>query len=97
MNKQVSNGIAKPSNQNAKKAIVYSTSWCVYCKQAKAYLKSKGLEVEEKNIEADKAANQEMLAKTGGVFRGVPVLDIGGEILQGFDRVHINMAIENLG
>ncbi|MDR1196816.1 MAG: glutathione S-transferase N-terminal domain-containing protein [Candidatus Nomurabacteria bacterium] len=78
-----------------KKVIVYSTDYCAYCKQAKAYLKSKGVDFEEKNIEQDETANKELMDKIGGAFRGVPVLDIGGELLQGFDRSHINMALEN--
>jgi glutaredoxin-like YruB-family protein len=77
----------------SKQAIVYSTNWCPYCKQAKAYLKSKGIEVVDKNIEIDDAARQELMDKTGGVFNGVPVIDIDGELLQGFDRTQIDLAL----
>jgi glutaredoxin-like YruB-family protein len=78
-----------------KTAIVYSTSWCAYCKQAKVYLQSKNVAVTEKNIEQDEAAHQELLAKTGGVFNGVPVIELGGELLQGFNRAAIDQALEN--
>jgi glutaredoxin len=76
-----------------KQAIIYSTNWCVYCKQAKVYLKNQGAKVIEKNIEEDEAARQELLQKTGGVFSGVPVIEIDGELLQGFDRNQINLAL----
>jgi glutaredoxin len=79
-----------------KKVVIYSTNSCVYCKQAKAYLKSKGVGFEEKYIDDDEAVRKELMDKIGGAFRGVPVIDIGGEMLQGFDRVHINLALENL-
>jgi glutaredoxin len=76
-----------------KQAIVYSTNWCPYCKQAKTYLKNQGVEVVEKNIEEDDAARQELLDKTDVVFWGVPVIDIEGELLQGFADNHINLAL----
>jgi glutaredoxin-like YruB-family protein len=79
----------------SKHAIVYSTNWCPYCKQAKTYLKNQGVEVVEKNIEDSDQARQEMLDKTGGVFLGVPVIDIDGELLQGFDRNQINLTLED--
>jgi glutaredoxin len=76
-----------------KTAIVYSTNWCPYCKQAKVYLKAQGVNVVEKNIEPDDTARQELMEKIGGVFSGVPVIDIDGELLQGFDRNHINLVL----
>jgi glutaredoxin-like YruB-family protein len=78
-----------------KQAVVYSTNWCPYCRQAKTYLKNLGVEVDEKNIEDDDDARQELLDKTGGVFRGVPVIDIDGELLQGFDPNQINLTLSS--
>lgn len=77
-----------------KLVIVYTTDWCPYCKQAKKYLESKGVEVVEKNIEEDNSAREELLEKAGGVFQGVPMIDINGEILYGFDKKAINHALE---
>ena len=76
------------------KAIVYTTSWCPYCKEATNYLKNKGVEVEEKDIEADEKAKDELLEKVG-FFSGVPVIDINGKLLDGFDPAQIDLAIEN--
>ena len=74
--------------------IVYSTNWCAYCKMAEKYLSGKNVAFTEKNIEEDPAANKELLAKIGGNFRGVPVLDVAGTIILGFDRAKIDSALK---
>jgi glutaredoxin-like YruB-family protein len=79
---------------DAKVVIVYSTNWCAYCKMAKQYLDSKNVKWVEKNIEEDPAAHDELMAKIGGNFRGVPVLDVFGEIILGFDRPKIDAAVK---
>lgn len=73
--------------------IIYSTNWCGYCKQAKKYFNDKGVKFTEKNIEEDEAANKELMVKIKGQFRGVPVIDINGQIIDGFDRAAINAAL----
>ncbi len=77
-----------------KKVIVYSTNWCAYCKMAKQYLGSKNVVVDEKNIEEDPEAHKELMDKIGGNFRGVPVIDIAGTIVLGFDRAKIDAALK---
>ncbi len=79
---------------NADNVIVYSTNWCAYCKMAKQYLASKKVSVQEKNIEEDPEARQELMNKIGGNFRGVPVIDIAGTIILGFDRPKIDAALK---
>jgi len=79
---------------DAKKVIVYSTNWCAYCKMAKQYLASKDAVVEEKNIEEDEEFHKELMDKIGGNFRGVPVIDIAGTIIYGFDRSKIDAALK---
>lgn len=74
--------------------IIYSTSWCGYCKMAKQYLAQKNVVYTEKNVEEDPVAYQELEKKMGGNFRGVPVLDINGTIILGFDRPAIDRALE---
>lgn len=76
------------------KAIIYTTSWCTYCKEAKNYLRNKGIEIVEKDIEADESAKDELLGKVG-FFTGVPVIDINGKLLDGFNPAQIDLAIEN--
>ncbi|WP_139905765.1 glutaredoxin family protein [Clostridium thermarum] len=67
---------------------VYSTTTCPWCVKAKDYLKSKGIAYEDINVSLDPAAAKEMIEKSGQ--RGVPVLDINGNIVVGFDRPQID-------
>jgi len=66
---------------------VYSTPTCPYCVMAKHYLKEKGHEFEDIDISADPARAQEMMRKSGQM--GVPVLDIAGEVVIGFNKPKI--------
>jgi len=75
------------------KAIIYTTSWCTYCKQAVEYLKSRDIEIIEKDIEANESAKDELLEKVG-FFSGVPVIDINGKILDGFNPSQIDIALK---
>lgn len=67
---------------DAKQVIVYSTPTCPYCVRAKAFLKEKNVAFEDVDVAADRARAMEMIQKTGQM--GVPVIDIGGEIVIGF-------------
>jgi glutaredoxin-like YruB-family protein len=87
----------KSTNDDQRMVIVYSTNWCAYCKMAKQYLDSKKVKWVEKNIEEDSAAHQELMDKIGGNFRGVPVLDVYGTVIMGFDRPKIDAALAEAG
>lgn len=63
---------------------VYSTPTCPYCVQVKEFLKEKNQEFEEIDVAADPKAAQEMIDKSGQM--GVPVVDIDGEIIIGFNK-----------
>jgi glutaredoxin 3 len=77
------------------KAIVYSTPLCPYCTLAKRYLESKSVEVEEIDVSRDHAAAHEMVHKSGQT--GVPVIEINGRIIVGFDRQAIDEALAAAG
>ena len=69
--------------------IMYSAAWCGVCKKAAAFMAKEGLAFVEKDIEKDKAAAREYaekLHKAGKTGGGVPVFDIGGQIVSGFDQ-----------
>ena len=66
------------------KVTIYTTPTCVYCKMTKAFFKENNVEYEEKDVSADRAAADEMIQKSGQM--GVPVIDIDGQILTGFDK-----------
>lgn len=72
---------------------IYSTTWCGYCKMAMKYLTDKGISYTDKNVETDMAAQAELMQKLNGDFRGVPVIDIDGTIILGFDRPRIDAAL----
>ncbi|MDD5162929.1 MAG: glutaredoxin domain-containing protein [Candidatus ainarchaeum sp.] len=74
-----------------KKVIVYSTDTCPFCTMAKDFLKSKKIKFEEFNVAENEAKLQEMLKKSGQT--GVPVIDIAGEIITGFDKERIENAL----
>ncbi len=75
-----------------KKVKVYSTPTCVYCVTLKIFLKEKNIEFEEINVADNEAAAKEMVEASGQM--GVPVVDIDGEIIVGFNRDKISSALE---
>lgn len=83
--------------QNLQPVIIYSTNWCAYCKMAKQYLDGLYVPNIEKNIEEDADAHNELMQKTNGNFRGVPVIDIAGDIILGFDRRKIDESLKKHG
>lgn len=68
----------------AKKVIIYSTPWCVYCKMAKEFFKKNDVAFEEHDVASDAKSRDEMVQKTGQM--GVPVIDVDGQIIIGFDQ-----------
>jgi len=66
---------------------IYSTPTCPYCKIAKEYLKEKNIEFENINVAEDQKAAEEMIKKSGQM--GVPVIDISGKIIVGFNKEEI--------
>ena len=70
---------------------IYSTPFCGYCKKAKDFFDKNGLPYEEVDVSIDEAAAKEMIVKTNQM--GVPVIEIGEEIVVGFDRAKIEELI----
>ena len=75
------------------KVTVYSTSTCPYCVMAKDWLKGKKVEYEDVNVGIDQTRAREMITKSGQM--GVPVIDIDGEVIIGFDRPKMETALKN--
>lgn len=67
---------------------VYSTPACPWCAVTKNYLKSRNVPYEDIDVSRDRAAAAEMVRKSGQ--RGVPVIDIDGKIIVGFDQAAID-------
>jgi len=75
----------------AKSVKIYSTATCPFCIRAKQYLSENNITFENYDVSADQAKAEEMIKKSGQM--GVPVLDIEGEIIVGFDKERINKAL----
>lgn len=71
---------------------VYSTNTCPWCIRVKEYLSSQDVEFEDINVNVDWKAAEEMIEKSGQ--RGVPVIDIDGNVIIGFDKEKIDRYLE---
>lgn len=63
---------------------VFSTSACPFCVSLKNFLTDHGIEFENVNVGEDREAAKEMIEKSGQM--GVPVVEIDGQIIVGFDK-----------
>lgn len=70
---------------------IYTTPTCVYCKVAKEYFQKENIDYREIDVVTDDAAREEMVEKSGQM--GVPVLDIDGKILVGFNKKEVEEAL----
>ncbi len=75
-----------------KKVIVYTTGTCPWCQRAKEFLKGKKVKFEEVRVDQDRKRAEEMIEKSGQT--GVPVIEIGDNIIIGFDQEAIEEALE---
>jgi len=81
----------KPKNKQ-KRVIVFSTPTCTYCNQAKRYLRERGVRFRDVDVSKDAQAARDLVRRSGQ--QGVPVLDIGGRIIVGFNRPEIDKLLE---
>lgn len=72
---------------------IYETSWCVYCKKAKQFFRSKGIDFITYNIEKDPQAARRMMAMTQQ--RGVPFVVINGQGITGYSVAAYEQALQN--
>ncbi len=73
------------------KVKIYSTPTCPYCIRTKQFLKENNVPFEDTDVSLNQEAAQEMIEKSGQM--GVPVLDIEGQIIVGFDKDRIKNAL----
>ncbi|MBI4174691.1 MAG: glutathione S-transferase N-terminal domain-containing protein [Candidatus Aenigmarchaeota archaeon] len=71
---------------------IYTTTHCPYCAMAKDFFKKNNVQFTEINVEEDEAAAEEMIEKSGQM--GVPVIEIGGTIIVGFNKPAIEKALK---
>jgi len=72
---------------------VYSADWCAFCHMAKQYFDKLGVKYTDKNVETDVANANESIKLSGQM--GIPVIDIDGTIIIGFDRSKIDAALKD--
>lgn len=72
--------------------VLYMTNWCGYCKKAREYIKSLGASLTEYNIDEDRNKKEEMIKKSGST--SIPVIDVDGTIIRGYNPSLIKQAIE---
>jgi len=70
-----------------KKVTVYSTPTCPFCVRAKQFLRDNNVQFEDIDVSSDQEKAQKMIEKSGQM--GVPVIDIDGELIIGFDKEKI--------
>lgn len=71
----------------AKNITIYSTPTCHFCHLAKDFFTENGLSYTEYDVQTDLEKRQEMAEKSGGMV--VPVIDIDGEVIVGFDKERV--------
>ncbi len=70
------------------RVIVFTTPTCTYCNAVKKYLRQQKIRYKEVDVSRDRAAARDMVRRSGQM--GVPVVDINGKIVVGFDRPKID-------
>jgi len=71
---------------------IFTTSHCPYCKMTKDFLKENNIKFKEIDVSSDQKAAQEMIKKSGQL--GVPVIDIDGTIIVGFNKLALKQALD---
>lgn len=69
------------------RVIVFSTPTCSYCRMAKNYFRQNSIRFRDVDVTRDSAAARDMVRRSGQ--SGVPVIDINGHIIVGFDQPRI--------
>ena len=76
--------------------VIFGASWCGACRQAEAFFRERGIPFIERDIETDPTAQADMqrrAAAAGIRPTGIPVIDVRGRVMQGFDRAAIERAL----
>jgi glutaredoxin-like YruB-family protein len=71
---------------------IYTSPTCSWCETVKDYLRAREIDFEEIDVSADMDRAQELVERSGQY--GVPVVDIDGEMVVGFDRPRIDALLE---
>jgi len=70
---------------------IYTTPTCPWCQRTKQFLSRHGISYEELDVASDLKAREEMVQRSGQL--GVPVIDIDGELIIGFDEAKLRQKL----
>jgi glutaredoxin-like YruB-family protein len=70
---------------------IYTTPTCPWCKTTKKFFQDNGVQYAEKDVASDLAARQDMITKSGQM--AVPVIDVDGRIIVGYDEPNLREAL----
>lgn len=79
---------AKSTGNKKNRVIVFSTPSCPHCNHAKQYLRQNRIRFRDVDVSRDPAAARDMVRRSGQ--QGVPVIDINGKIVVGFNRAEVD-------
>ena len=74
------------------KVKIYTTPTCIWCKKTKEFFKEHKVKYQEVDVAADQEAGREMVERSGQM--GVPVVDIDGTIIVGFNQEALKKALD---
>lgn len=83
--------MSKPNEtqkKQQKRVIIFTTPSCPHCNHAKRYLRERGIPFRDVDVSRDPAAARDMIRRSGQ--QGVPVIDIGGKIVIGFNKAEVD-------
>ncbi len=80
-----------PGTAASHSVTVFSSPTCVWCSRAKTYLRSRGVAFRDVDVSRDPAAARDLVRRTGQM--GVPVIEIDGRPIVGFDQNRIDAAL----
>lgn len=92
--------VAEKAEAGEPTVTLYSTSWCGVCRQAREFLKGRGVPFLERDLEKDPGAESELQARAAAAGlrpQGVPVIDVAGELMMGFDARALEALLERQG
>ena len=83
-----------PAAKTKDRVRIYTAVWCGYCRKAKAHLAGRGVPFEEVDVEASQRGRSEFV-QIGG--RGVPVILVGDQRMDGFDAQGLDAMLAGAG
>lgn len=85
----------KEQKKKKNRVIVFSTPTCSYCNMAKQYFRRNKIRFKDVDVSRDEAAARDLVRRSGQM--GVPVIDINGKLIVGFDKPQINRLLDIKG